>query len=94
MDKASTDAYFNSSWQWQFIADRGTWVDRDKWNVVAFLEVSRKMKHLHFGAKQGFFKDANSALVCTQQRNEMGACEDLFLVNIPFIIFTCKLGNI
>ena len=52
------------------------------------------MKHFHFGAKQGFFKDANSALVCTQQRNEIGACEDLFLVNIPFIIFTCKLGSI
>ena len=48
------------------------------------------MKHFLFGAKQGFFKDANSALVCTQQRNEMGACEDLFLVNIPFIIFTCN----
>ena len=62
--------------------------------MVAFLEVSRNTKHFHSGAKQEVFKDAISALKCIRQRNEEEACEDLFLVNNLFLIFTCKLGSI
>ena len=66
-------------------ADKGTWVDRDKQNMVAFLEVSRSTKHFHFGAKQEVFKDAVSALDCTEQRNAKEACEELFLLFILLI---------
>ena len=47
----------------------------------SLLEVSRKMKHFHSGAKQGVFKDANFTLDCIGQRNEEEACEDLFFTD-------------
>ena len=48
----------------------------------SLLEVSRKSKHFHSGAKQEVFKDAISALDCTWQRNEKEACEELLFLFI------------
>ena len=75
-------------------ADRVTWVDGEQVECGSLLEVSSKMKHYHFGAKQEVFKDAVSALDCTEQRNEKGACEELFF-SVYFIYFShVNLGSI
>ena len=58
-------------------ADRVTWVDSEQMEYGSLLEVSRKMKHFHSGAKQGVYKDVVLTLDCIGKRDE-AALEDLF----------------